>query len=79
MADVLALSDQLAGAVQRAGRAVFAVHARPRVPSTGVHWRSGLVVTAHHTVRVDEEITVTSPDGRAVAATLAGRDPALDI
>ena len=79
MDHVLALSDQLASAVQQAGRAVFAVHARPRVPSTGVHWRSGLVVTAHHTVQVDEEITVTSPDGRAVAATVAGRDPALDI
>jgi S1-C subfamily serine protease len=79
MDQLLALSDQLAGAVQQAGRAVFAVHARPRVPSTGVHWRSGLVVTAHHTVQVDEEITVTRPDGRTATATVAGRDAALDV
>src|SRR2546430_9123996 len=73
----LSLHDALPISVQQAGRAVFAVHARPRVPSTGVHWRSGLVVTAHHTVQGDEEITVTSPDGRAVPATGAGREPAL--
>jgi S1-C subfamily serine protease len=79
MDQLLALSDQLAGAVERAGRAVFAVHARPRVPSTGVHWRPGLVVTAHHTVQVDDEITVTRPDGRTATATVAGQDPALDI
>src|SRR5207253_2848543 len=42
-------------------------------------WRSGLIVTANHTVRVDEDITVTRPDGRAIAATLAGRDPAIDV
>src|SRR2546430_11315505 len=40
----LSLHDALPISVQQAGRAVFAVHARPRVPSTGVHWRSGLVV-----------------------------------
>ena len=58
---LLALSDDLAAAVQQAGRAVFAVHARPRIPSTGVHWRPGLVVTANHTVQVDDAITVQAP------------------
>jgi len=63
---LLALSDGLAAAVQRAGRALCAVHARPRVPSSGVHWRSGLVVTASHTVRVEEDLTVVRADGRSV-------------
>ena len=76
---LLDLSEALAEAVDRAGRAVFAVHARPRVASSGVHWRSGLVVTANHTVEVDEELTVTRPDGQSTPATLVGRDPALDI
>jgi len=44
-----------------------------------VHWRPGLIVTADHTVHVDEEVTVTRPDGRVVRATVAGRDPAIDI
>ena len=74
-----ALSDELAAAVAQAGRATLAVHARPRLPSTGVHWRSGLVVTANHTVHADDGVTVTRPDGRAVAATLVGRDPSRDL
>ncbi len=79
MDGLLTLSNDLAAAVERAGQVVFGVNARTRLGSTGVHWRSGLIVTANHTVRVDEDITVTRPDGRAIAATLAGRDPAIDI
>jgi S1-C subfamily serine protease len=74
-----ALSDALAGAVEQAARAVVAVHARPRLPSTGVHWRDGLIVTTEGTVRRTEGITVTLPDGRSVDATLAGRDPGTDL
>jgi len=76
---LLALSNDLEAAVQQASRAVLAVHARPRVPSTGVHWRPGLVVTASHTVRADEGLTLTRPDGRSVAGVLVGRDPARDL
>jgi S1-C subfamily serine protease len=79
MDGLLTLSNDLAAAVERAGQVVFGVNARTRMGSTGVHWRSGLIVTADHTVRVDEDITVTRPDGRAIAATVAGRDPAIDI
>jgi len=76
---VLSLSNTLADAVARAGRAVVAVNARRRGSSTGVHWRPGVVVTADHTVRMDDEITITRPDGRPVPATLAGRDPGTDL
>lgn len=74
-----ALSSDLAGAVERAGRATVAIHARPRIPSSGVHWRAGIIVTADHTVKRDEEITVTFGDGRTAPAVLAGRDPATDL
>jgi S1-C subfamily serine protease len=74
-----ALSDALAQAVERAARAVVAVHARPRLPSTGVHWRDGLIVTTDGTIRRTEGISVTLPDGRAVPATLQGRDPGTDL
>jgi S1-C subfamily serine protease len=79
MDGLLTLSNELAAAVEHAGRAVFGINARPRLGSAGVHWRPGLIVTADHTVHVDEEITVTRPDGRVVTATVAGRDPAIDI
>ena len=79
MQTLLSLSNDLAAAVERAARAVVTVHARPRLPSTGVLWRPGIVVTAEHTVRVDEEIRVTRSDGRAAPATLVGRDPGTDL
>lgn len=76
---LLALSNDLAGTVERVGRAVVAVNARERMPSSGVHWRQGVVVTAAHTVRRDEEVTVTRPDGRALPAVVAGRDASTDL
>jgi S1-C subfamily serine protease len=79
MQTLLSLSNDLASAVERAARAVVTVHARPRLPSTGVLWRPGIIVTAEHTVRVDEEIRVALSDGRAAPATLVGRDPGTDL
>ena len=79
MDGLLALSDQLATAVQQASRAVFAVHGRPRVPSTGIHWRSGLIVTASHTVQTDDDLGVTAPDGRSARAVVIGRDSGVDV
>jgi S1-C subfamily serine protease len=76
---LLALSNNLADAVERAGNAVVTVNARHRIPSSGVHWRSGVIVTADHTVRRDEEITVTLPDHRTVPAKLVGRDSSTDL
>ncbi|PYN22552.1 MAG: hypothetical protein DMD99_16535 [Candidatus Rokuibacteriota bacterium] len=79
MTTVTDLSNALAGAVERAAGSVFAVHGRPRVPSTGVQWRAGLIVTASHTVEPDRDVTLTAPDGRTLSARVAGRDPGLDI
>jgi S1-C subfamily serine protease len=80
MANELAvLSNELAAAVAQAGRSAVAVHARPRFSSSGVFWRPGVIVTAEHTIRREEEITVTLPDGVNAPATLAGSDSGTDI
>jgi S1-C subfamily serine protease len=79
MEALLSLSNDLAGAVERAAPSVVAVNARRRLPSTGIHWRPGVVVTADHTVRTEEDITVATADGRSLAARLAGRDPGTDL
>ena len=73
------LSNDLAGAVERAGRGVVAVNGRHRVPSSGVHWRQGVIVTADHTLEREEEITITLAGGRNVPAELAGRDAGTDV
>jgi len=73
------LSKQLATVVEQAGRAVVAVHARPRFSSSGVFWKPGVIVTAEHAIRREEEISVTLPDGKNTAATLVGSDQGTDI
>src|SRR5881397_515897 len=73
------LSTELADAVEPAGRAVVAIHARRRIPASGVHWRPGVVVATNHTISRDENITATLPDGTTAPATLAGRDPSTDL
>jgi S1-C subfamily serine protease len=77
--NVAELSDQLADAVASAGAALVAVHARPRLPSTGVHWKDGIIVTTDGTIRQEEDIAVTLPDGKRIPATLAGRDRGTDL
>ncbi|HEY8259443.1 MAG TPA: trypsin-like peptidase domain-containing protein [Gemmatimonadales bacterium] len=73
------LSRDLAATVELAGRSVVAISARRRIPSSGVVWQPGVVVTASHTITRDDDISVTLASGRSVRATLAGRDPSTDI
>src|SRR5437764_8173962 len=73
------LSGQLVTAVERASASVVAIHARRRIPSSGIVWREGVIVSASHTVRKDEGISVTLPDGESAAATIVGRDTATDL
>ncbi|MFB2838994.1 S1C family serine protease [Floridanema evergladense] len=73
------LSNNLADIVEQSGRSIVAVNGRRRMSSAGVHWRSGIVVTADHTINREEDLTVTLPDDRTIAATLIGRDSSTDL
>jgi S1-C subfamily serine protease len=76
---LIELSNALAQATDRAASTAVAVHTEARGSSSGVVWRSGVIVTSEHALRRDEEIHVTLPDSRVVPATLAGRDPSTDL
>jgi len=78
-AELIALSNALAQATERAAASAVAVHTEARGSSSGVIWRSGVIVTAEHALGRDEGIQTTLPDGRVVAATLAGRDASTDL
>lgn len=78
-AELMELSNALAQATERAAASAVAIHTEPRGSSSGVVWRKGVIVTADHALQRDEEIRVTLPDGRVVAAELAGRDPSTDL
>jgi len=76
---LVSFSDQLASTVAHAAKSVVSIHARPRFDSSGVHWSKGIVVTADHTIRRDEDIQVTASDGSKLSAELIGRDPGTDL
>lgn len=73
------LSDDLAGAVAKVSPSIVAIHARRRIPSSGILWRPDVIVTNHHTLQREEGITVTLHDGSRVEARLAGRDPSTNV
>ena len=73
------ISHEFSSAAEKVGNIVVAVHARRWIPTSGIEWKKGVVVTVNHGVRRDEDIKVQIADGRTVSATLAGRDPTTDI
>jgi S1-C subfamily serine protease len=76
---LLELSNQLARATETGGSGVVAVHGRPHVASSGILWRDNVVVTTDHTLKRDQDLTITLSDGRTLPATLAGRDAGTDL
>ena len=81
MVEILSkLSDELASTVTEASPGVVRVEARDRLPASGVIWSSdGVIVTSHHVVERDDNISIGLADGRTVEATLVGRDPTTDL
>jgi S1-C subfamily serine protease len=77
--ELIDLSNTLARETDRAAASIVAIHTEARGSSSGVVWRNGIIVTAEHALRRDEEIHVTLPDGRIVPAALAGRDASTDL
>jgi S1-C subfamily serine protease len=72
-------SNSLADAVERVGTSVIAVLEGGREGVSGTLWREGLAVTAEHTIRGHNEVTVVYPDGEESKAKVAGRDAGTDI
>ena len=81
MSEVLkSLASDLAALVASASNSIVRIEARRRRPASGVVWSTdGLIVTTHHVLERDENITVGLPDGSNVSASLIGRDPTTDI
>lgn len=73
------LSSRLSNAVAEVAPGVVAIHARRRIPSSGIVWRDGVVVSASHTVRHDGEVSITLANGESVMAAVIGRDAATDL
>ena len=72
-------SNELADAVERAGNSVIAVVDGGREGVSGTIWRDGLAITAEHTIRGLDEVTIVLPSGSKAKARVAGRDHGTDI
>ena len=75
----LGVETALAEVAKRLGRVTVQVRAGGRSAGAGVVWlRSGIVITNAH-VASGRRAEVVLPDGRAVTAVVAGRDPRRDL
>lgn len=80
--ELAAWSDQLAAAVEMAGRHVVALQNPSNTFAAGILWPLGdgaVVVTADHALHQQDLQGVVLPDGRSMGASVGGRDPGTDI
>lgn len=73
------LSDALADAAEKAGKATVLVNARRRMPASGIAYAADLILTADHIVEREEDIKVVLGDGTEISAKVAGRDAGSDL
>ena len=69
------ISNEFTTAAEAVGQSVVAIYSRRWMPASGVVWRNGIIVTADHNLRREDEIPVVGPGGTRVQASMAGRDP----
>ncbi len=76
---LVALSNAMAEAVERASAFTVLVDARRRMPASGIAYATDLVLTADHIIEREDDIQVLLPDGSQASASLAGRDSGNDL
>src|SRR5260370_10503217 len=76
---LLSFSNQLASIAEQSGPAIVGVHSDPRTAASGVHWRPGVIVTAAHALRRDDDIHVIASPSVDLKAEVAGRDTGIDL
>ncbi len=74
-----ALSNQLADAIEQIGPSIVTIQADGCHPASGLVWQPDIVVTIDHAVTQEEDLPIVLPDGRAVTASLIGRDSSTDL
>jgi S1-C subfamily serine protease len=79
MSTLTDFSNGLSAAVEKGASGTVLVDARKRYPASGIIYAADLVLTADHVVTREENLSVTSPDGKSFPVTIAGRDPGSDL
>ncbi|HLH05729.1 MAG TPA: S1C family serine protease [Terriglobales bacterium] len=76
---LIEFSNSIADAVEQAGKSVVAIVEGGQSGVCGTIWHDGVAVTAAHTLRGRDEVTLVLPSGESTTANVAGRDPGTDI
>ncbi|MDW8352280.1 MAG: trypsin-like peptidase domain-containing protein [Anaerolineae bacterium] len=76
---LVALSRQMADAVERIAMSLVMVSGRPRQPATGIAYDDELVLTADHVLEREDRLTVQTYDNRVLGAQIVGRDSSTDL
>ncbi len=79
MSTLTDFSNGLSAAVEKAGASTLLVDGRRRYPASGIAFAADLVLTADHVITREDNLSVAGADGKALTATLAGRDPGSDL
>jgi S1-C subfamily serine protease len=80
MSTLAEISNDMGTLVERAGLSVVRMEARRRFPASGIVWSSdGMIVTANHVLRRDDNIGIGFADGGTAQAQVVGRDPSTDL
>jgi len=75
---LVALSQDIAGTVERIAKSVVAVEGRDRTGSSGFFVRPGIILTADHALENDD-IEVVYAGGKTESARIIGRDSSTDL
>jgi S1-C subfamily serine protease len=79
MSTLTDFSNALTTAVEKGGAATVLVDARRRYPASGIVYAADLVLTADHVVTREENLNVSTGEGKTYSVTIAGRDPGSDL
>jgi S1-C subfamily serine protease len=79
MSTLTDFSNGLTTAVEMGGGATVLVDARRRYPASGIAYAANLVLTADHVVTRDENLNITTGEGKTYPVAIAGRDPGSDL
>lgn len=74
------ISRALSALVARVSPSIVRIDGRAQHGASGVVYTAqGLILAANHAIERDENLTVTTHDGRVLDAKLVGRDPGTDL
>lgn len=76
---VLALSNQMADAVEKISQSLVRVNGRQRQSATGIVLAPDLILTADHVLEREEDLSVETPDKCTLSAQFVGRDISTDV